>query len=242
MMCSFFGKEQAVTLPLAMLAIDYFLNRKFTKSVLLEKLPFIIMSLFFGYITLDSQAVIGQGDLSSQEIFPLYQRLVFGCYCYFEYLFKLLLPIKSMFVYLFPMKVGEPLPIRLWAYFFLMIMFLAAIYSCFKKNKVLVFSFLFFTIHLLTVLHIFSMSRVALMGDRYLYVASIGFMFFVAYGLDYLVLRYGHFKHIVLFIFVISVMLLSRLSHERCEVWHDSQLLKQDWAEQINLTERRDKD
>jgi len=239
MVCSFFGKEQAVTLPLAMLAIDYFLGRKFTKSVLLEKLPFIIMSLFFGYITLESQAVIGQGDLSSQNVFPFYQRIVFGCYCYFEYLFKLLLPIKSMFVYLFPMKFGEPLPIRLWAYFFLMILLLAAIYSCFKKNKVLVFSFLFFTIHLLTVLHIFSMSRVALMGDRYLYVASLGLLFFIAYGLDFLVLRYRKMKHLILFIFIFSVIILSMLSHERSEIWHDSQLLKQDWKEKINLTERR---
>ena len=45
---SLFSKIQAVVLPVSLLLIDYYLKRHFTFKVVLEKIPFFILSLLFG--------------------------------------------------------------------------------------------------------------------------------------------------------------------------------------------------
>ena len=52
---SLLSKAQAVTLPLSLLALDYFLNRKFTVKTLAEKIPFFLLSLVFGIIAIYAQ-------------------------------------------------------------------------------------------------------------------------------------------------------------------------------------------
>lgn len=53
---SFFGKEQAVSLPLALFLLDWLWNRNlWEKNVWLEKIPVFILSVLFGLITIESQ-------------------------------------------------------------------------------------------------------------------------------------------------------------------------------------------
>mgnify|MGYP000712462925 CR=1 FL=1 len=48
-LCSFWGKEQAVTFPLALLIVDWFTNRNMKNlEVWSEKMSFLIMAFFFG--------------------------------------------------------------------------------------------------------------------------------------------------------------------------------------------------
>jgi len=47
---SLFSKIQAVSLPLSMLAVDYLLRGKWTKSDLIIKLPLFLLSAFFGIL------------------------------------------------------------------------------------------------------------------------------------------------------------------------------------------------
>src|SRR5690606_3928296 len=55
---SFGAKEQAVTMPLCLLLFDLLYSRKFTDiMVWYEKVPFFIISLIFGLITLQSQGL-----------------------------------------------------------------------------------------------------------------------------------------------------------------------------------------
>lgn len=52
----FWGKEQAVTFPLALLIVDWFTNRNMKNlEVWSEKMSFLIMAFFFGIITVLSQ-------------------------------------------------------------------------------------------------------------------------------------------------------------------------------------------
>ena len=81
-LCSFWGKEQAVTFPLALLIVDWFTNRNMKNlEVWSEKMSFLIMAFFFGIIT-----VLSQGKGPYEMIFPLYQRLLFGCFALVEYI------------------------------------------------------------------------------------------------------------------------------------------------------------
>jgi hypothetical protein len=60
--CSFFGKEQAVSFPVWMVLVILILNNKNKLkklNILWILVPFFLLSLFFGYVTMRSQAVTG---------------------------------------------------------------------------------------------------------------------------------------------------------------------------------------
>ena len=64
-------------------------------------MSFLIMAFFFGIIT-----VLSQGKGPYEMIFPLYQRLLFGCFALVEYITKSLLPVNLNFFYPFPIVIG----------------------------------------------------------------------------------------------------------------------------------------
>jgi len=56
---SLFSKSMAATFPLAMLAVDYLQKRKFTGKVILEKVPFLVLSVIFGLVAIKASASFG---------------------------------------------------------------------------------------------------------------------------------------------------------------------------------------
>src|SRR6185295_12523559 len=52
---SLLSKGQAVTFPAVLLLIDYFLRRRLTKEILLEKIPFFILAVAFGIVAIYAQ-------------------------------------------------------------------------------------------------------------------------------------------------------------------------------------------
>ena len=55
-LCSLFSKSAAVTLPVLMLLVDWFQGRKLLDvKLVLEKAPFVVFSLVFGLVALESQ-------------------------------------------------------------------------------------------------------------------------------------------------------------------------------------------
>ena len=173
---SFGGKEQAVTLPICLLLIDYFVKRDLkNKQIWMEKIPFFLFALLFGLLTIQSQ-----GEQGNRPSYPMGYRLVFACYTLFEYFVKCMLPFKLSYLYPFPMQPGEPLPARFWMYPFIILFVLFYLYGN-RKNSILIFSILFFTAHVGVALHIISLSRFAIVADRYVYVSCIGFTFLLSY-------------------------------------------------------------
>ena len=54
-----FTKSMAVTLPLVLLLLDYFRERKFKPVTLIEKIPFVAVSIVFGIVTIKAAASYG---------------------------------------------------------------------------------------------------------------------------------------------------------------------------------------
>ena len=166
---SFGGKEQAVVLPLAFLLVDYVTNRKCGVSYLLmEKAPFLILALFFGIVT-----IISQGAGGNMPEYSLWQRLLFCGYTLYEYMIKTVLPMNLMYLYPFPIMPNENMPLMMYVYP-LMILAAAYLVYVFRKERMLVFGVLFFVVHLLVAIHFISISRFAIVADRYNYLAMIG--------------------------------------------------------------------
>ena len=228
---SFGGKEQAVTLPLCLLLIDYFVKRDLKdKQVWLEKIPFFLFALFFGLLTIQSQ-----GDPGNRPVYAMGQRLMLGCYTLFEYFVKCLIPFKLSYLYPFPMQPGEPLPVRFWIYPFIIVISLFYLYSH-RKNAVLIFFVLFFILHVGVALHIISLSRFAIVADRYVYVSCIGLAFLMSY---LFVSFYKRIRTKKAVCFLSSLMLLylfylGTYTYMYSQQWKDSNTLKENLKELIN--------
>lgn len=178
---SFLGKEQAVTMPLCLILIDWFTGRNRKNiNAWIEKIPFFALGLFFGLITILSQ----QGGGNAPQ-YPFSQRIVLAFYTLFEYAVKTFFPLKLSYIYPFPMQVGESIPMRFLLYP-VILAFLGYMLYLFRNNRILVFSSLFFIIHLSVAIHIISTSRFAIVADRYAYLSIVGMMFLLVYYLFHL--------------------------------------------------------
>jgi len=230
---SFLGKEQAVVFPLCMILIYWLLNYKLSdKKVWLKVLPFFLLSIIFGIITIYSQYADGGGFLSNNNNYPLWQRIVFACYSFLEYLFKTIFPFKLSYLYPFPSAIGDPLPNWLIIYPAIIVIIIATLWQFFKKWPV-TFGLLFFMIHIVVALHIIPLSRFAIVADRYAYLAVIGIGFIVAY---YGVILYNKFttsnlKILIAVFFASYFLYLGVYAHRRTYTWYDVDTLKKELRE-----------
>lgn len=180
--CSGLSKEQAFIYPVVLLLIDWFIRRDLRSTkIWLEKLPFLIISLGFAFLTMELQ-----GPKSNAVSYTIGQRFLFGCYSLFEYLTKSVIPINLNYLYPFPIPEGsEDIPIRFYVYPVLVAVLVYVLFY-FQKNRVLLLGSLFFILHLLLSLHIVQMPRQAIVADRYLYLSLIGILLLISYGIIFL--------------------------------------------------------
>ena len=96
-LCSLLSKSMAVTLPLLLLLIDYYLKREPNKQLLLDKIPYFCLTaisciiVFFGVILF--------GGLRQEAHFSLFSMLAVASYGIVFYLGKFFLPINLSCLY-----------------------------------------------------------------------------------------------------------------------------------------------
>lgn len=229
--CSFGGKEQAVVLPFTLLIIDWLLKRDMKSSTLwLEKCPFFLFSVLFGFVTI----YLSHGVLSLPENdYAFWQRAIFGCYSYIEYLFKWLFPIKLLYLYPFPSLPEDPIPNWLLYYPILLVLIVGFFHKVLLQWPLL-FGFSFFTINLVMTLHVIPMPRFAIVADRYIYLSSIGLSFIVAYYFVFIYEKWIRGRIYLKLIFACYLLYICVYANLRTRVWHDSDTLKREVRELID--------
>jgi len=216
-------KEQAVVFPFLLLLWDWLNNRKLPDIDLwLEKLPFFIIALGFGFITMQLQT-------GAAWVLPysLWNRLLFVSISFVEYIFKAIIPVNLSYFYPFPMEPGKHVPPLLWMYPLVFAIILWwGIESLRKGRKLAFFGLLFFTINLLLSIHIIPLSRQFIIADRYIYLSIIGL---VLVGIDfwqlYIEPRKAWRKAYMVTICML-VCYYTIYSFIRVGVWKDSDTLK----------------
>ena len=175
---SFGAKEQAVLFPVCMILFDtvYYRDLK-DKMVWLEKLPFLVLTVLLGIVTIQSQGI----EDNPEVFYPVYQRIPLAFYTLSEYFTKCLVPVNLSYLYPFPFQVGEQVSWWLWIYVFAIPLVIFCFYKQIKTQWFL-FGFLFFLIHIVLVINVFSLARFSVVADRYAYLASIGLCYIVSYG------------------------------------------------------------
>ncbi|MDR2037342.1 MAG: hypothetical protein LBQ60_05405 [Bacteroidales bacterium] len=224
------GKEQAVIFPIWLLMLQWLLGSDLKcRKCWLEVAPFFFISLFFGVITMMAQPT-GVGVIVEPS-FPLWQRFLFACYSFVEYLVKFVFPYNLLYIYPFPITSGEPVPVWMLWYPGLILVTGVCLWKYIKKWYIAC-GLAFFFIHIALVLHIVPISRSAIVADRYIYMASIGLSFIVAY---YFVLflksERKAIKRLSVILFAGIILCFGIRSNLRCRQWEDFETIKKDLRE-----------
>lgn len=230
---SFWGKEQAVTIPFSLLLIDWFLQRNLkNKYVWLEKLPFFMLAIILGIVTILSQ------EGNNMLAYPFWQRLVYACYAFVEYISKSFIPYNLSYIYPFPSVVGEALPTWLLIYPLLLFVIIYMFWDYIMKWQIM-FGLLFFIVHIGITLHVIPLSRFAIVADRYMYLALIGIAFIIIYLVDkFLSSLQGWKKKVTIFLCGCYILVLGIQAHNRCQVWYNTDTVKKELREL--LKQRKD--
>lgn len=225
---SLLAKAQAVTLPLALLLIDYYYERRFIVKTLLEKVPFFLLSLGAGIL-----AVFAQKADNAVNVLHL-SRLTsffFGQYSLGVYLFKLVIPVNQRALYEYPLNPDGSAPFYIYLFPVLSLAVAFVIYRSWKKYKYISFGLLFFFFTIFPVLQFLPVGQ-AIVAERYSYIPFIGLFIIPAMGFDLLRRKVtGGRKNILIYAGGGVLILFILLSWARIQVWKDSVALWTDVME-----------
>jgi hypothetical protein len=198
------------------------------KQTLKATAPYLVVALAFGLSTLYISTQ-GSGSLHA-KIYPFHQRLVLSFYCLWFYLLKCFVPTNLKYQYEFPMKYGLELPLLNYVYpiIILLISWFGYLFVKKSKNKIIyVLCVGIFLIHLLLCIQIVPLPRGSILGDRYMYVPSIGLLLvaFIALNEKFnLNLKQPNkLTFITLIIFGLNVLALSTYSYTLVDKWQSFQ-------------------
>ena len=218
---SLLSKGMAVTLSLSVVALDYLFKRDLLKrAVILEKIPFFILSVLFGITAMIVQKAQGATDIIKYN-FP--ERIIFASYGFTQYLVKLVFPYKLCGYYPYPDIPSGNIPgvyylSLLPALFTVLLLFY---FILFRPRRTIVFGGLFFIINVMLVIQLFPVGS-AVMADRYTYLSSFGLFFLMASGFGFIIQKFNRSGTLISGVFIIYVFVLSVISYQRCTVWRDS--------------------
>ncbi|OFY71601.1 MAG: hypothetical protein A3G23_02635 [Bacteroidetes bacterium RIFCSPLOWO2_12_FULL_37_12] len=214
------SKPMAVVLPLVLLLIDYYQTDKISIRQWLEKIPFIIISLIIGIISLNIQQEAGAIQLNQH--FSIFDRFTFGAFTFISYLLKFVFPFPLSAYYLYPIKNGFFLPFIYYLQLFVFLFFILLFFCVYKKNKNFTFGILFFFITIALVLQWLPVGG-SLIAERYAYLSYFGLAFlsscFVFKNKNPLS---NNMTKILLVILVMVILIFSFLSFNRYKIWKNS--------------------
>jgi len=174
---SLLSKPSAVIFPVVLMVIDFYYGRHKKLRSLFEKVPFFLLSLAMGILTVSAQT--NTGAVADANQFPGHFRFFFGFYGLMMYVYKTILPVGLCSFYPFP-AINQALP----AEYYLSLLFgaglIVALILTFKKHKLIAFSLLFYIVNLLLVLQFMPVGS-AIIADRYTYLPLVGIFIIPGY-------------------------------------------------------------
>ncbi len=228
--CSLLSKPAAVVFPIVLLLIDYYKSRDLNMKLIVEKIPFFILTLFFAILTYNIQSGSAM-DVGSK--FNLPERLLFACYGFITYIFKFFIPYNLSALHPFP-ESGN-LPQFFYLFPFLVLLISGLILKL--NNKTLTFGLLFYFISIAPVLQFITIGN-ALVAERYTYVPYIGLLFILGHLFYYLDNKNSTPTYLYKVIIGTAAIVFTILSFHRTSVWENSNTLWTDVIEKYPESNR----
>jgi protein O-mannosyl-transferase len=210
---SLLSKGVAVSLTLCVVSVDFIYQRKLMSSkVILEKIPFFLLSILFGIITILAQKT--ENTLVGAVNFPFYEQFSFASYGFVNYLSKLIVPVKLSAYYSYPMGAT----VIHWLCLVITISILVLLILFRKRfSRLAVLGILFYLSNIVFLIQIVPVGN-ALMADRYIYLSSIGYFLLLAVLVSKIAKRYSG----LYLILALVVLCYGYSSHNRLKVWNNS--------------------
>jgi len=176
------SKPAAVVLPLTLLAIDYYRRRPMKISIVLEKLPFFVVSIADGLLTMYGQRSVG--SIAPPHLWSPLQKVLFPSYATIMYVVKLFVPVNLSAVYPYPsVHAGERLAPAFYVAFLALVTLLPAVVYLCRRVPAVLFGLAFFFINIILVLQLVPVGS-AIMSERYTYLPYIGLFLALTWWLD----------------------------------------------------------
>ncbi len=215
------SKPTAVMLPIILLLVDYLKHRDWKMKVLLEKLPFFIGAVIFGFITVNIQSKSAIGDFETHSII---EKFLFAAYGTFMYIAQMFAPFKLSAFHPYPVA-GTTFSNPVFYLALVAVLALAGLaFWSLRKTRVVAFGLLFYGAMIALTLQFVQVGS-ALISDRYTYVAYIGLFVILGWLLNEFLgkenlsdgKRYG-----VLGAVGVVGLLFCFLTFNRCAIWQNS--------------------
>ncbi len=211
---SLFSKVQAITLPFILIISDYILSENFNRKSLLNKIPFIILSLVFGIVAISGSNLVAD----KYSVIPTFSdKIIYSLMAVGLYLYKIFLPFTQSAIYSFPDKgSAEYIQLLIGGIVATAGLIFAVIYSA-KKSKIVAGGIAFFLFSVFVVLHVVAFNS-SLIYERFAYMAGIG-LFISVLHLDQIWPEWSKYKVNVM----LSVAVLFAVAcFLRVDVWKNS--------------------
>lgn len=216
------AKPQAVTLPAALLLLDYWRNGTLQLRDLKRTAPFWLLSLGTGLLAL------GIMDANPSE-YSLLERIGFSGHAAWTYLWKALVPINLLH------DMGRPdagaMPALYYASTATMLGLLAAGLWFGRRHRVVIVGLGWFVVNLSVALHFLKINS-GVAYDRFTYLPYIGLFLIAGVGLNWLVTRYQRSKYGVYGLVVVVIITFGVMANQRARIWENDGTLWADAAEQ----------
>jgi protein O-mannosyl-transferase len=173
---SLFSKVQAVSLPLSLLAIDYYYKRPLSIKLIFEKIHFFLGSLGYGFLNIYFLTKAKTISDSSVALFSLPERFVIAMHSYFVYVVKFIFPYELNPLYAYP----PTIPTHFYATSLLFVLSIAGVIWAHRKGwTTLVFGWVFFFVNFIFVSQIVGAGQ-GFLADRFTYIPYFGFWVILA--------------------------------------------------------------
>ena len=209
------SKSAAVIFPLIIILIDFYQNKSIKKNWL-NKVPFLLIAIVFGIITLQSRETAGHlSDLSSN--FNAFDRVFLIAHSILFYPIKFIFPSGLSAFYPYPEIINNLLPINYYLSLVALSLLGIVVYR-FRKHRLIWFGVAFYLICIGLLIQIVPFGN-QITTDRYIYLPMIGLLFVLGFLLNKIDLkRYFNLLYLV-------PVVLAILSINRTSIWEDDEKL-----------------
>ena len=172
------SKSAAVTLPLVLVAVDFYLNKKELRKYWLSKIPYIILAIAFGLYTFSTRAKEGHDIEATSAAFSALDRFLMICQTLLFYPVKLLAPLGYSVSYPF-VKMDGVWPWTYYAAPLALIALAGLVWRYWRNLPERLLGLALYLLPLSVMLPFRTVGSFELRSDRYVYLSSLG-LFFLA--------------------------------------------------------------
>lgn len=229
-LCSLLSKSMAITLPVILVLIDIFLDRKFDPRKLLDKIPFFALSIVFGLLALYSQSQQGEAMVIARD-YGVFDRILLIFYGIGQYFSLVFAPFNLSAIQYYPIEPGDTMPVSAYVSVAAVIGLILLALKSKNYRFEIGFGLLFFFASIGIVLQFVPFGH-AVIAERYTYLPYLGLFFIIGVYLDQL-LKDPAKKSIVFAAAAIFLIYLATITYQRIPVWHNSITLFTDVVEKF---------